>query len=207
MCHTVACLPAEASIEAFLAARASAQCIQLLAGWLLIRLFSISMDAETVIDAPLLDIYVLFCYISYRWAPIVWAWFWRFRFDIFVNTYFYLSLAVRYYILLRRMDVMCLYRAHCEHRRRIFIQSVLGSLCRATQFHVRRHRKMGCNTHFISSMREPYERYACTVGCALSTHFHTGNSGIVGYTIPDGLNNGIDFMIICILISYISVIH
>lgn len=77
--HAVACwsLPAcqilrRQSFPGF----ASAQCIKSF-------VFSISMDAETVIDAPLLDIYVLFFYII-SLCSIVWAWFWRFPFDIFV---------------------------------------------------------------------------------------------------------------------------
>lgn len=48
------------------------------------------MVAETVIDAPLLDIYVLFFYIISSGA-IVWEWFWRFRFDIFLYIFLFIS--------------------------------------------------------------------------------------------------------------------
>lgn len=164
VCHTVACLlaclPAEASfvVKAFPAARI---CTMYSIVRSLIRLFSISMDAETVIDAPLLDIYVLFFYIISSGA-IVWEWFWRFLDSTSLYTYFYLSLAVQLHFATENGCVYFI--SYCKRRHRIHSirRSFDRSLCRATKSHVRWHRKMGCSN----------KQCEYTVGCALSAHFH-----------------------------------
>lgn len=102
------------------------------------------------------------------------------------------------YILLQKMDVSILYPI-VSIIVIAFIQSVARSIDRYVEL--------------LKAMWDDIEKWDAVTNNARTRlvaryrHISTEHSGFVGYTIPGGLNNSIDTMIICILISYISVIH